>query len=429
MKSLKYFECLPMNTSVVVMLKIKVYNEIHSMDIINDIHTDFNNIHWEGCLYIRRRDLCVVSEIWRRRNTSTDFGLRTTVRNHYHVDMDVVGNISGNFTIELPFASVLGVQEYTAMVTVLLVLLVPPQLFLSVITIAGLCAGKDFKKIKVQRNLMIAITAMGFISSITVVMLAIAEYLFLNHHKEAGVVFCHSSYLFRHIDYALRDIFMVFFSFSIFIVIKHGQSKLRGIYINIALFISILIVFILGIIYVVPPAINFSFQLDGVFCFPLIFDGGLAGIILTLVFINIPERICSLGIAIAIIVFVKKHSTALAENEKLKRAIVKFVAMIVVLNAIIVVGIILPFVISWIAVVDVATFVVFLHLLFFLLPSTQAIIIPLMMIAVFKSLRVAIKATFFPWCYRDHDVIIHRKERKITLSSSGTPVTTSNGEA
>ena len=347
----------------------------------------------------------------------TSISLRTTFRNHYHVDMDEVGNISGNVTIAFPFASVFGVQEYTAMVTVLLVLLVSPQLFLSIITIAGLCAGKDFKKIKVQRNLMIAITAMGFISSITVVMLAIAEYLFLNHHKEAGVVFCHGSYLFRHIDYGLRDIFMVFFSFSVFIVIKHGQSKLRSIYINIALFILISIVLFLGIIYVVPWAISFSFPLDGVFCFPLISKGGLAGAILTLVLINIPERICSLGIVFAIIVFVKKHSTALAENEKLKRAIVKFVAMIVILNAIIVVGIILPIVISWIAAVDVATSVVFLHLLFFLLPSTPAIAIPLMMIAVFKSLRVAIKTTFFTWCYGNCNAIMKRK--KITLSSSG----------
>ena len=60
--------------------------------------------------------------------------------------MDEVGNISGNVSIEFPFASVLGVQGYTAMVTVLLVLLVPPQLFLSIITIVGLFAGKDLTR-------------------------------------------------------------------------------------------------------------------------------------------------------------------------------------------------------------------------------------------------------------------------------------------
>ena len=48
--------------------------------------------------------------------------------------MAEIGNISGNVTVtELPFASVLGVQGYTAMVTVLLVLLVPPQLFIAII--------------------------------------------------------------------------------------------------------------------------------------------------------------------------------------------------------------------------------------------------------------------------------------------------------
>ena len=53
--------------------------------------------------------------------------------------MAEVGNFSGNVTVtKLPFASVLGVQGYTAMVTVLLVLLVPPQLFLSIITISNI---------------------------------------------------------------------------------------------------------------------------------------------------------------------------------------------------------------------------------------------------------------------------------------------------
>ena len=344
--------------------------------------------------------------------------------------MAEIGNISENVTntTELPFASVLGVQGYTAMVTVLLVLLVPPQLFLSIITIAGLCAGKEFKKIKAQRNIMIAITAMGLISSIDLVMLAIAEYLFLHHHKEAGVVFCHGSSLFRHIDYGLRDILMVFFSLSVFIVIKHGQNKLRVIYTNIALLISILVVLSLGIIYVVPLAINFSIPFDGVFCHAEIsLAGVVVGLILTMILISIPVRISSLGIVIAILVFVKKHSTALAENEKLKRAIVKFVAMIVFVNAMFVVGIILSFVTPGLVVVDVATSVVFLHLLYFLLPSTQAIIIPLMMIAVFKSLRLAIKTTFFPWCYGDHDAIM--KRRKFSLSSSGTLRTTLNREA
>ena len=344
--------------------------------------------------------------------------------------MAEIGNISENVTntTELPFASVLGVQGYTAMVTVLLILLVPPQLFLSIITIVGLCAGKEFRKIKAQRNIMIAITAMGFVSSIDVFMLAIAEYLFLNHHKEAGMVFCHGSYLFNHIDYTLRDVLMVFFSISVFIVIKHGQNELRVIYMNIALFISISIALSLGIIYLVPSAINFSIQFDGVVCHAQIsLAGYVVGLILTMILITIPVRISSLGIVIAILVFVKKHSTALDENEKLKRAIVKFVAMIVIVNAIFVVGIILSFVIPWLAAVDVATFVVFLHLLYYLLPSTQALITPLMMMAVFKSLRASIKATFCPWCYGDRDVIM--KRRTFTLSSSGTLRTTLTREA
>ena len=63
--------------------------------------------------------------------------------------MAEVQNISGNNTvIELPFASVLGVEGYTAMVTVLLILLVPPQLFLSIITIGRTVCWEGVQKDK-----------------------------------------------------------------------------------------------------------------------------------------------------------------------------------------------------------------------------------------------------------------------------------------
>ena len=58
MQSLKYFEWLPLNISGCinlhnVMLKNTMKFIVLIIDDIN--HTEFNNIHWEGCLYITRR--------------------------------------------------------------------------------------------------------------------------------------------------------------------------------------------------------------------------------------------------------------------------------------------------------------------------------------------------------------------------------------
>ena len=70
-------------------------------------------------------------------------------------------------------------EGYYAVVSVLLATLVPAQLFLSVsvITIVGLCVGKEFKQFKLQRALMIAMVAMSFVSSSSVAMYSITEYL------------------------------------------------------------------------------------------------------------------------------------------------------------------------------------------------------------------------------------------------------------
>ena len=62
---------------------------------------------------------------------------------------------------------------------------------------------------------MIGIGATGFASSIILITFAIAEYLFLHHHKEAGVVFCQGGALFYHIYAAMRNVFLTTFSVTV----------------------------------------------------------------------------------------------------------------------------------------------------------------------------------------------------------------------
>ena len=322
--------------------------------------------------------------------------------------MSEVGNISGNVTTELPFASVLGVQGYTAMVTVLLVLLVPPQLFLSIITIAGLCAGKGFRKIKAQRNIMIGIGATGFASSMILIMFTIAEYLFLNHHKEAGVVFCHGATLFYHIYAAMRNILLASLSVAVFITIKRGHQKIKVTYLNIALVVMFVIVLLLGIVYFFPSAVDLSFQLDGVLCLPNPSPSGYAGIGIALIIVDIPSRIISTVVVIASLVLVKKYSSTLIEDNRLKIAMVKFTVLLVILNIVV-------FVTTYIALIpfllpaafqdqlNFAGLAIFRQLIDFILPSIPAVITPLMMMAVFKPLRAAIKTLLFSRCCGDTD--------------------------
>ena len=330
------------------------------------------------------------------------------------------GNISENVTntTELPFASVLGVQGYTAFVTVPLVLLVPLQLFLSIITIAGLCAGKEFRKMKTQRNIMIAMVATAFVSSIDMMMLATAEYSFLNHHKEAGAIFCRGALLVRHIDYVLRDILLVFFSVLVFIVIKHGHNVVNVACFNITLFILVLITLPLGTVYLFPSAVNFSVPLDGVSC-SIRGEGVAIGIyVLILVLIFIPTRIITIGIVIASLVFVKKHINTLTDSKKLKMAMIKFVAILVILNALFVVGgLLLVTILIYRPIIRITHSVFIWHLLYFFFRNIPPIITPLLMIAVFQPLRVTIKTLFVPSCCRDRNEGVQYTPRKTSGTS------------
>ena len=341
--------------------------------------------------------------------------------------MAEVQNISGNNTgIELPFASVLGVQGYTAMVTVLLVLLVPPQLFLSIITIVGLCAGKEFRKIKAQRNIMISIATMGFVSSMVVIMYAVAEDLFLHHHKEAGVVFCHGATLFYHIYASMRSVLLASLSVTVFITIKHGHQKIKVTYLNIALVVMFVIVLLLGMVYFFPSAVDFSFQFDGVLCLPNPSPSGYAAIGIAIALTDIPPRIISIAVVIASLVFVKKHSSTLTGDNRLKIAMLKFTVLLVILNIVVFVAnyvALIPFLLlaTFQDQLDFTGLAIFRQLIDFILPSVPAVITPLMMMAVFKPLREAIKTLLSTCCCGDTD----RKKEESHLTSTNTPGTSS----
>ena len=322
--------------------------------------------------------------------------------------MDEIQNVSMNMTTNRTtvcmFASILGVEGYYAAVSVLLATLVPAQLFLSVITIVGLCAGKEFKQFKLQRALMIAMVAMGFVSSTSVVMYSIAEYLFLHHNTETGAAFCHGGVLFHLLDYMLRDVLLVFFSVLVFIVIKYGRQKIRVAYFSIALLLVVSLILLVSIVFLIPSVLNYTFPLDRVVCRGRASVAGLTSIAVLFTLTSIILCVISVGVVIAILVFVKQHSDTLDENKKFKVAILKFLAIVTIMNALLIVQFILEFVVPPpLARINETAFIVIAHLVYFVLPNVSAMITPLLLMVVFKPLTAAIKTLLVPSyaCYKN----------------------------
>jgi hypothetical protein len=255
---------------------------------------------------------------------------------------------------------------------------------------------------------MIGIAAMGFVSSLTVLMFAVAEFLFLSHRKQAGVVICHAATLFYHINISSRNCLLATLSIIVFIVIKYGHQKIKILYLNIALVVVVLVVILLGLPYFFPSAVNNSFQIDGVICLPSPRPPGYVGIGLAVAITDIPTRIIAIGVVIASIVFVKKHGKSLAKEKRLKIAMVKFTGLLVILNIVV-------FVATYIALAPflfLSSFqdhlgfkglTIFRQLIDLILPSLPPIVTPLMMMAVFKPLQTAIKRIGYQLCCESMD--------------------------
>ena len=317
-----------------------------------------------------------------------------------------VKNISENVTTESPMASVLGVQGYTALVSVLLVLLVPPQLFLSILTIAGLCTGRTFRKIKAQRNMMINIALMGFVSSATEVMLAISEYLYVHGKKEAGEIFCHAASWFFYFNASMRICLLASLSMTVYITVKYGPRKIKMMYVNIALVTIIAIIFILSFPHFVPTAISYHDPFDGVICFAHPSPLGYVGIGLAIFIVDIPAHVVSIGVVIATLVYARKHGNLVSEFKELKMALTKLTTCLIILNIVVTVANYLPFTPFIVLVTghnqfDFATLVIVTEFSYYISQSTSAIVSPLVMIVIFKPLRKNTKKVLLKMCCRD----------------------------
>ena len=340
---------------------------------------------------------------WVRTIDSIDSGLKVTTSIMYGL-----GNISENLTTEDTLGRMIRQQSYTALYSVLLVLLVPPQLFLSILTIVGLCTGRTFRKIKAQRNLMILMAGMGFVSSASELMFAIAEYLFVHRYKEAGVIFCHGASWFVHVNGTMRSCLLTALSVTVYIILKHGHKKIRSTPLYISLVGMLVVVLILGIPHLVPAAISYSTPLDGVICFTNASPAGYVGISLAIFLLGIPARFLSIGVIVAGVIFVKKHRTNITEHKELKVAMIKLTACLIILNVIVFAANLLLFTPNLLLVVstDKISFVgltISVIISGLISQSSSAIATPLAMMIVFKPLRKETKRVLFKICCRDID--------------------------
>ena len=329
-------------------------------------------------------------------------------------------NFSQNATAENPIASVLGVQGYIALNSVLLVLLIPPQLFLSILTIAGLCTGKTFRKIKAQRILLISIAAMGFVSSATEVLLATAEYLFLKGKEEAGVIFCHATALSYFFNTTMRVALLASLSVTVHITVKYGPQKIKTTYLYIALAVILVVVILLGFPHTIPFANSFNEPLDGVICSNRPLTIGYIGLGLAVAMVHIPARTITIGVVIATLVFVKKHHTSLRlsiDFKELKMALVKLLSCLITLNIIVSIGnniTFIPFIINATrntGIIDVTGLAITTEFSYIFSQSASAIGTPLLMMAVFKPLRKGTKKILLKLC-------CCKTEKNITSSST-----------
>ena len=210
-----------------------------------------------------------------------------------------------------------------------------------------------------------------------------------NSVQEGAVWLCKIGFSAVHISIAIRTASLALLSVVVYIIIKHGLSKVK----LAPLIASVVILWVVVVLSGLPyftPAYQYEPIRNGILvCDTTFTSSAYAHIGLSLLFIDIPGRLISVCTIIAAAVHVKRNTVT--DFNPIKRSFLRFSVILLCIGILIlltnIVGLV-PFILSTGADVTV---LVWLHLIIYVAIFLPAVVVPVLMIVLFKPILSAVK--------------------------------------
>ena len=297
-----------------------------------------------------------------------------------------------NTTSPPPFAEIISIPGYYAIALFFLLVIVPIQLGLNGSTILGLFASPTFRKAVVQRILLLGLTVAGLINSLSIFFYSVTVLAAVVRQEpsDSNHGLCLFSFCLFYIGTQIRYLYWATTAVVLFIIIRHGVEKVKTIPLTVTMVIMALIVVVSAVPFFKLTPLYFLVNLDGVLCFPFPVDAtGIAYIAVVYMPMGLVAPLLAIAMLIATLVCVKKNT--ISGNKLVNRAMVKLAVLLLTIAIVILVAstffeILIGYAGFQIHVILVWSFVVSAVVLL----ALPEIVIPVVMIAVFKPIRDAI---------------------------------------
>ena len=315
------------------------------------------------------------------------------------------------------------VNAFLAVNSCSLILLALPGLVLNSLVVIALAGEVTKKQGRAQWIILLNIALAGLVTTLTVGSVSASRLFLVNSVQEGAAWVCRVGFAAFHISIAIRTAFLALLSVVVFIIIKHGLSKVKLYPLIAAIIILWVIVVISGIPYLTPAYEYKAFRKGILVCDTTFTYVAYAHISLSLLIIDFPGRAISIITIIAAAVHVKRSTVT--DFSPIKKSLFKFTIALLCINILIVltnivgtVGFVLPM------GADVAV-LVWLSLTINIALILPAVVVPILMMIIFKPIWNAVKGLLT--CRRCRASALGKVSMGRTTESKEVPSTASTG--
>ena len=301
--------------------------------------------------------------------------------------------MASNNSSELPeIATSFEVNSYLALNSCSLIFFAIPGLILNGLAAVAQAGELAKKQGRAQWIILLNISLAGLVTTLTLGATSISRLLLFNNVQDSAEWLCRFTQAILHISISIRTVFLALLSVVVYIIIKHGLSKVKLLPLIAAIVITWVVFVLTGIPYFTPAYQYEAFRKGILVCDTTLTTVAYVHIGLSVLFIDTPARLISIVTIIAAAVHVKRNTVT--DLSPIKRSFLRFTVIMLLINILTMLAVIvasLAFVLSMGA--DVAV-LVWLRLIANIVIVLPTFAVPVLMMVLFKPIRSAVKGLF-----------------------------------
>ena len=287
------------------------------------------------------------------------------------------------------FASSFEVNSYLASYSCLLIFLALPGLILNGLVAVALVGELAKKQGRAQWIILLNISIAGMVTTLTSGSVSTSRLILFNNVHEGVEWLCRLSQAVFHISIGIRTVSLALLSVMVYIIIKHGLSKVKLVPLIATVVILWVVVVISGLPYLTPAYHYEPFRKGILICDTTLTRIAYAHISLSIFFIDAPARLISVITIIAAAVHVKRNT--MTDFNPIKKSLLRFSVILLCINILILVAnIVAAFAFVLPSGADVAV-LIWLSLISNIAIVLPTIVVPILMMVLFKPIWSAVK--------------------------------------